>query len=232
MNDYRITCIINDTTTQAIITAIDERDARRIFKATHKGAGMDDILATLIKENTPATKAQEREALEKIKAIVETLGPCSYIAAALDGCLQDAEANIDDDAAYSMKSRYEDAQEKLRREIAEHQATKKELEKARRACRDAEDNVDYLGKKLEAAQDRALPADLWNAIYAAFKEGYNSATARMAEAAETMAQLADTPQDIAFQSAVRMYKLHRETQREAERIMGLLEGYAPDGAEL
>lgn len=54
-----------------------------------------------------ATKEQERKALEQIKKIVGSLGSDSYIAIAFDGCFQDAEENIENDFALSMKDRYE-----------------------------------------------------------------------------------------------------------------------------
>ena len=53
------------------------------------------------------TKEQERKALEQIRKIVAGLGEDSYIATAFEGCFEDAERNIDDDAAYSMKGRWE-----------------------------------------------------------------------------------------------------------------------------
>ena len=53
------------------------------------------------------TKEQERKALEQIKKIVEGLGKNSYLATAFEGAFEDAEYNIRDDAAYSMKSRWE-----------------------------------------------------------------------------------------------------------------------------
>ena len=52
------------------------------------------------------TKKQEREALEQIKKIVSELGDGSYIGTALDGCLEDAETNIEYDYAESMKARW------------------------------------------------------------------------------------------------------------------------------
>ncbi len=59
------------------------------------------------------TKEQEREALKKIRKIVEELGENSYVGTAFEGCFRDAEDNIEDDAAYSMKSRFEYSEEKL-----------------------------------------------------------------------------------------------------------------------
>jgi hypothetical protein len=49
------------------------------------------------------TKQQEREALERIRKIVEALGEQSYIGTAFEGCFEIAEQNIEYDAAFSMK---------------------------------------------------------------------------------------------------------------------------------
>ena len=90
-----------------------------------------------------STKEQERKALKQILNIVDGLGDDSYIAIALDGCLQDAEANIENDWACSMKGRVEslekekeklewhvaDLTEKLNAEMAEHSLVKRSLEK-------------------------------------------------------------------------------------------------------
>lgn len=58
------------------------------------------------------SKAQERKALEQIRNIVSALGADSYIATALEGCLEIAESNIDNDFACSMKQRAESAEKK------------------------------------------------------------------------------------------------------------------------
>ena len=54
-----------------------------------------------------STKQEEREALQKIIKIIESLGEDSYLSFAFDGALEDAERNINEDAAYSYRSRYE-----------------------------------------------------------------------------------------------------------------------------
>jgi uncharacterized coiled-coil DUF342 family protein len=67
-----------------------------------------------------ATKQQEREALNKITAIIKELGEDSYIAAAFDGCLDVAEQNISNDFMDSMKKRTESARkeaDELREEL-------------------------------------------------------------------------------------------------------------------
>lgn len=57
-----------------------------------------------------ATKAEERKALEQIRKIIEGLGPDSYIATAMDGMIEDAEDNIENDFAMSWKDRAADAE--------------------------------------------------------------------------------------------------------------------------
>ena len=106
MNEYKVLEISGSGELTVNITAISEKDARRIFRERYTGTGQREITVTLVRENVPATKQQEREALEKIKAIVATLGPRSYVGTALDGCLVDAEVNIENDFGDSMKARW------------------------------------------------------------------------------------------------------------------------------
>ena len=51
------------------------------------------------------SKEQERKALEQIKKIIAGLGENSYIATAMDGMIEDAETNIENDFAMSWKDR-------------------------------------------------------------------------------------------------------------------------------
>ena len=53
------------------------------------------------------SKEQERKALEQIKTLIESMGNGSYIGTAFAGCVEDAEENIENDFALSMKDRYE-----------------------------------------------------------------------------------------------------------------------------
>lgn len=76
------------------------------------------------------TKMQEREALEKIKKIIDELGENSYVGTAFDGCFELAEENIEYDAAFSMKELLDTAKanvESLKETVAE---TAKELTEA------------------------------------------------------------------------------------------------------
>ena len=111
MNTYKISYQFPGSSYEdAVVTAPDQRAAEKAFKASFKGTGLKapDIFGVeLVAENTPATKDQEREALEKIKAILDTLGPDSYVGTAFEGCLEIAEENIENDFACSMKQRVE-----------------------------------------------------------------------------------------------------------------------------
>ena len=72
------------------------------------------------------TKAQEKKALEQIMKIVAELGENSYVGTAIDGMLEDAEDNIECDAAFSYKGRYETAERdlaKMSKMLDEHEDT-------------------------------------------------------------------------------------------------------------
>ena len=56
------------------------------------------------------TKEQERKALEQIKKIVSGLEENSWVATALDGMIEDAEENIENDFANTWKGRAKDAE--------------------------------------------------------------------------------------------------------------------------
>lgn len=74
------------------------------------------------------TKDQERQAIEKIRKIVEGLGENSYVGFAMDGILELAEDNIREDTAYSMKERAEIAQKDARKAEKENKDLKAEIE--------------------------------------------------------------------------------------------------------
>lgn len=110
MNTYEITFTReNGSTGKDRITAANEKQARKDFREIyrHSSATITDVIVAA--ENIPASKQQERDALDQIRAIVDTLGPDSYLATAFAGCFEDAEENIKNDFACSMKQRLENA---------------------------------------------------------------------------------------------------------------------------
>lgn len=200
MNDYRVKGTGRAGELIADITAIDEKDARRAFRARYKGEGIEDIIdVTMIRENTPATKAQEREALEKIKAIVATLGPRSYVGTALDGCLEDAEVNIENDFGDSMRARWMEAENRVAQAAREAAAAKEELEQVRKHLQTAEDDANFY-------RDKILDSDDLTDI-AQMVENTISRLRDMVKAAEgTILEYAEHPETTTFVDAVRERK--------------------------
>lgn len=106
MNTYKITFSReNGTTGTDHFTAATEAQARRDFREVYRHGKGDIIDIELVSTDAPATKQQERDALEKIRKIVEQLGPDSYLATAFEGCFDLAAENIDNDWACSMADR-------------------------------------------------------------------------------------------------------------------------------
>ena len=60
------------------------------------------------------TKAQEREALKQIAAIIESTGKDSYLSMTFAGILEQAEENISNDAGCNYKEAYESALDRVR----------------------------------------------------------------------------------------------------------------------
>ena len=204
MNDYRVKGTGGAGELIADITAIDEKDARRAFRARYKGEDIEAIIdVTMIRENTPATKAQEREALEKIKAIVAQLGPRSYVGTALDGCLEDAEVNIENDFGDSMKARWQEAEKRVAQAVKETTAVKEELEQVRKHLQTAESAVDFYRDKVLDSDDIADVFQLVGDKLAAIQEDIKTAAERIIEGAEE-------PESDAFKSAVKYHRASKE----------------------
>lgn len=90
------------------------------------------------------TKEQERKALEQIKSIINSMGEDSYIGTAFAGCVEDAEANIENDFALSMKNRYETSEER-------NKALTLTLAQAERKIKELEAKVSDLIDKLDSS---------------------------------------------------------------------------------
>lgn len=215
MNEYKITYIVDEgETEQTYITERTEAAARKFFKKVSGGGEIVDV--ELYNTNVAATKEQERETLEKIKAMVAELGPGSYVATAFEGVFEIAELNIRDDAAYSLKARVESAKERF-----EDMESSFNIAKSDAAHLKAE--LTSAREELEALRGKQLPAWLHSAAYSLACEELTAARQRMEETAETMADLADAPQDVAFAAAVKNYRAAKERREVCEQIVAGLE---------
>jgi hypothetical protein len=185
------------------LTEKDEKKAVKTLRAELKnstGTIIEDIIGVeVIRENEPATKAQEREALEEIRAIIESLGEGSYLATAFDGCIEDAENNIEDDAAYSMKGRWESAVQESYRQgniitDLRHQLAEKDEQIAR-----LEDRALTLEAKTLSADDLCDCSDL-------IQQTVFNLSEEVEEAAANIVRYADNPASEEFQQAVTTHR--------------------------
>lgn len=218
MNRYKITYIVDEGETEtAYITERTEAAARKVFKTVSKGREITDV--ELYDANVPATKEQERETLSKIKQMVEELGPQSYLATAFRGAFEDAEQNIEDAAAYSWYDRAESATK--RAEAAEERL--KEL--GGLVDRLKEENRS-IGLRLTRS---VFPSDLYLDLWTLATDDAKESRERMASAADIMAEMADTPQDIAFTRAVTIYREQKDRAARCERMVAGLDEHRPEG---
>lgn len=199
MNTYKITFTReNGTVGSDNFTAPSEAQARRDFKEVYRHGNGTITSVELVSSDAPATKRQERAALEKIRKIVDELGPDSYIATAFDGCFKDAEANIENDWALSMKDRWltsdrelNDANgtiEELRDKLAE---SEKDYEAAHATAHQIAEEKD--------AEIASLKSRLLSKTVADLGKEVNDAAARIVE-------VADQPESAAFRNAVKDHR--------------------------
>ena len=120
MNTYKI-IFTRENGTQGTdrFTAINERQARKDFGECYRHSTATIISIELASTNTPATKQQERDTLEKIRKMVKQLGPDSYLATAFEGCFDLAAENIDNDWACSMADRARNSEKDVENAKAE-----------------------------------------------------------------------------------------------------------------
>lgn len=215
MNDYRIT-YTSETgeSSNAYVTERTEAAARKSFNASHKGMGFTIQEVELHRENTCATKAQEREALEAIRKMVEELGPQSYLATAFDGVFEDAETNIENDFAFSMKARLELAEAKVEELTDEREALLSQLDSAKidlkREQERAAKEMETVKAELDEAKKHILRGRLHKDLWLFLTDEAERDRGRMAQSAEIMADKAETPEDIAFVQAVENYRKSKE----------------------
>ena len=207
MNSYKITFHYPESSDEtAYITERTESAARKaLVRQYGKDAEVVDV--ELHDTDANATKEQERETLEKIKAMVAELGPRSYLATAFEGTFEDAETNIENDFAFSMKARVESAEEKLRRMGSDYNAVKTEAAHLREQLAAAQEQIAALTKQ-------QLPEQLRLDLLEMTTAEAQASRARMAEAADKMAVGADNPGCVLFKDAVALYRVEK-TRAEA-----------------
>ena len=152
-----------------------------------------------------ATKEQERKALQKIKDIVDSLGPDSYVAAAFDGCFDLAQENIDGDFMISFTQRLQKADD----EIAYYKRAAESFSK------DLGEHVEAMQKLKETVVPRKELGEIYDALVQLVKRYEREETS----AAEEIVEFADEPCSREFAQAVRY---HREIGAEIRQLNELI----------
>lgn len=230
MNKYKITYVVGEgQTEESYITERTEKAARKVFKEQSGGREVVDV--ELYETDAIATKQQERDTLAKIREMVAELGPQSYLKTAFKGAFEDAEQNIEDDAAYSWYDRAELAEEKAKK----LEGRVKELEGGVDELIQKDEERKAAIERLEAERDelkkRILPAWLYNAIYTFVGDELAETRTRMEELADKMAYSGDNPACVLFRNSLAAYKVRQEHRDTCQQIIGALDDLKPESEE-
>ena len=225
MNSYKVTYLLNGEEHYDHITERTEKAAQKRVKGIYKDAEITDTELTSTDVN--ATKEQERETMEKIKAMVAELGPQSYLKTAFEGVFEIAEMNIDEDAAYSFPGRVSLLEEQLKEMGSKYNAARSDVEVLN-------SQLDHVREQLAAAQEQIatlkrghLPEELRRDLWVMTTTEAEASRARMAEAAEKMAVGADNPGCVLFKDAVTLYRAEKaraEAMEQRAAELDALEG--------
>lgn len=128
----------------------------------------------------PATKQQERDTLEKIRKMVEQLGPDSYLATAFEGCFDLAAENIDNDWACSMADRARNAEKRVAELENKLSEAVKDYEAAHAVAEEKDAEIAKLKDQLKQIQETAR----WNGQRCDEEATAAGESQRRAEAAE------------------------------------------------
>lgn len=219
MNEYKIT-YTGESEGYRIITDRTEAAVKKFFREEAKELGLGRITiesVELLSTNALASKRNERETLEVIRQLVADLGEQSYLATAFDGCFQDAEDNIDDDAAYSMKARWESAEKKLdeaketiERLKSDISILTADLENARSARDDA----------VELMKAGTLSSDDLCDLRQLLEDCIEEAEEKAREAAQEIVKYAEDPTGKEFAQAVADHRNHTKYAEYHRELLG------------
>lgn len=170
------------------------------------------------------TKEQERQAIQKIRKIVEGMGENSYLATAMEGVLETAEENIEYDAAFSLKGRAEVAEK-------EASALKKENEELRKALKEQQERAEKLesrcGEAYSELQRYTLPEWMQRELDKMIQTGLERVNNEIREASDGMAAAIGEQGNLAPQAAdhAKQYRKKRAEKGTLNRMQSFLMKY-------
>lgn len=168
------------------------------------------------------TKEQERQAIEKIRKIVEELGENSYVGFAMEGVLELAEDNIREDTAYSMKKNAEIAWERADKTEKENKDLKKEIEDLKKTVEKRGTTISELNTELCNARAEAkaneIPEELVQEMYCMAYDKEAESIGKMERAADQMAAAIIAGEDVhGFAEEYKKQKANRSRYRKTKQ---------------
>lgn len=196
-------------------------------------AKLDDCTIQQIQTNAGVSKGTEREYLGRIKNILDALGPNSYCAMAFEGCVEDAEENIDNDFAVSMKGRWESekkAHEETRegligklndriKRVAELEA---EVQKAHQMEAQARKEAAEDKIALEKAREKILPDKVAAELTIMLRKQADEAAKEALFYADRMAAEVENSVPAGAANSAKRFREYRKAQVDALRLLGAL----------
>lgn len=194
---------------------------------------LDDCTVQQIQTNAGVSKDTEREYLGRIKNILEGLGENSYCAWAFEGCVEDAEENIGNDSAVSMRGRWEDereAHEKTRKSLTEKvnaqgqriAELEAEVQKARRMEGQARKEATEFKIALEKAKGKILPDNVAAELTIMLRKQADEAAKEALYHADRMVVEVESSVPVGATNITKCYNECRKAQSDALRLLGAL----------
>lgn len=195
---------------------------------------LDDCTVQQIQTNAGVSKDTEREYLGRIKNILDALGEDSYCAWAFGGCVEDAEENIDNDFAVSMRGRWEDereAHEKTRKSMTEKVNTQgqriaeleADLQKAKQMEGQARKEAAEDKIALEKAKEKILPDNVAAELTIMLRKQADEAAKEALYYADRMAAEVENSVPAGAANSAKRFREYRKAQSNAQRILDALE---------
>lgn len=194
---------------------------------------LDDCTVQQIQTNAGVSKDTEREYLGRIKNILDALGEDSYCAWAFGGCVEDAEENIDNDFAVSMRGRWEDereAHEKTRKSMTEKvnaqgqriAELEAELQKAKQMEAQARKEAAEDKIALEKAKEKILPDNVAAELTIMLRKQADEAAKEALYYADRMAAEVENSVPAGAANSAKRFREYRKAQVDALRLLGAL----------
>ena len=212
-----------------------ERASNKGFKFALQfdASGKTTFTTTLIQKNAGVSKDTERAFLNEIKEILEGLGENSYCAMAFEGCVEDAEENIDNDFAVSMKGRWESEKKaheetregligKLNDRIKRVTELEAEVQKAHQMEAQARKEAAEDKIALEKAREKILPDNVATELTIMLRKQADEAAKEALYYADRMAAEVENSVPVGASNSAKNFRKCRKVQVDALRLLGAL----------